>query len=111
MVLSWISGHEGRACRCSECRWPSPNPNPCPKKSLSHKNKCGTIEGYELSTSERQTHSNASESDDDEHLSDDDPHSQGNLSPLLFKDCDINYYFQEWEYFSIFFVCMGVLSY
>ncbi|KAG5090185.1 hypothetical protein JHK82_048963 [Glycine max] len=70
-------GHEGRACRCSECRWPSPNPNPCPKKSLSHKNKCGTIEGYELSTSERQTHSNASESDDDEHLSDDDPHSQG----------------------------------
>ncbi|KAG4975462.1 hypothetical protein JHK87_032283 [Glycine soja] len=40
-------GHEGHAFRCSE-----------------------TVEGYELSVSERQTHSNASESDDN-------PHSQG----------------------------------
>ncbi|TKY47803.1 dentin sialophosphoprotein isoform X1 [Spatholobus suberectus] len=68
-------GHESHGVHaCHKCGWPFPNPHPSSKQTRAHKKVCGTIHGYKPLFSERQTHSNAS---DDEHLSEDDPPTQG----------------------------------
>ena len=63
---------------CHKCGWPFPNPHPSAKHRRAHKKICGTIEGHKLFDSEEATHLNAS---DDEHLSDDDHKTPGELPP------------------------------
>ncbi|XP_021833946.1 uncharacterized protein LOC110773732 [Prunus avium] len=49
---------------CHKCGWPFPNAHPSARHRRAHKRICGTIDGYKLAGSEKNTHVNDS---DDEH--------------------------------------------
>ncbi|CAB4263146.1 unnamed protein product [Prunus armeniaca] len=58
------SGHDSHGVHvCHKCGWPYPNAHPSSRHRRAHKRICGTIDGYKLAGSEKNTHVN--DSDDD----------------------------------------------
>ncbi|BFG15534.1 hypothetical protein CerSpe_018080 [Prunus speciosa] len=66
---------------CHKCGWPFPNAHPSARHRRAHKRICGTIDGYKLAGSEKNTHVNDS---DDEHS--DEERKTPNLVSLRSED-------------------------